>query len=153
MIGWRYQIPCAAGLYACVLTGQRSTAKCYNNLNAYRDEAGSDGVVRVAAASMNCGLIRLQKDGDGEHKMLKDERAARTALGVLPGRSHSGDKIGILGSVRADDDGSHPTVKWTLRCLGVESAAEYNRLVKELDDMTEKTQRDEHEEKVKKLLV
>jgi len=79
----------------------------YDNLNAYTDEAGSDGVVRVGAANMNYGLIRLEQDGDGALKMLKDERAARTALGVLPGRSHSGDKIGILGSVRADDDGSH----------------------------------------------
>ena len=142
-----------AGLYPFVLTGQKIDRKMYDNLNAYTDEAGSDGVVRVAAANMNYGLIRLEQDGDGALKMLKDERTARTALGVLPGRSHSGDKIGILGSVRADDDGSHPTVKWTLRCLEVASAAAYNRLVKELDNLTAKTQRDEHEEKVKKLFI
>ena len=153
MIGWRYRFRARRTLSIRAHRAKRSTAKCTNNLNAYTDEAGSDGVVRVAAASMNCGLIRLQQDGDGALKMLKDERAARTALGVLPGRSHSGDKIGILGSVRADDDGSHPTVKWTLRCLGVASAAAYNRLVKELDNLTAKTQRDEHEEKVKKLFV
>ena len=142
-----------AGLYPFVLTGQKIDRHMYDNLNAYTDEAGSDGVVRVAAANMNYGLIHLQQDGDGVLKMLKDDRAARTALGVLPGRSHSGDKIGILGSVRADDDGSHPTVKWTLRCLEVASAAAYNRLVKELDKLTAQTQRDEHEEKVKELFV
>lgn len=85
--------------------------------------------------------------------MVKDDRAARTAIGVLPGRSHSGGKIGILGSVKADDDGSHPTVKWTLRCLEVASAADYNQLVKKLDDLTVETQHDEHEEKVERLFV
>jgi len=136
-----------------VLTGQKIDRNMYDNLNAYTDEAGSDGVVRVAAANMNYGLIRLEQEKGGGLKMVKDKRTNRTALGVLPGRSHSGDKIGILGSVRADDDGSHPTVKWTLRCLEVASAAAYNRLVKELDDLTAQTQRDEHEERVKKLFV
>ena len=96
---------------------------------------------------MNYGLIRLEQETGGALKMLKDERTKKTAMGVLPGRSHSGDKIGILGSVTADDDGSHPTVKWTLRCLEVASAAAYNRLVKELDDLTVQTQHDEHTEK------
>ena len=150
---WRDYDSVPAGLYPFVLTGQKIDRNMYDNLNAYTDEAGSDGVVRVAAASLNYGLIRLKQDDDGTLKMLKDERAARTALGVLPGRSHSGDKIGILGSVKADDDGTHPTVKWTLSCLQVASAAAYNRLVKELDELTVQTQRDEHEEKVKKLFV
>ena len=54
--------------------------------------------------------------------------------------------------MKPDDDGSHPTVQWVLRCLEVGSAAAYNRLVKELEDLTAKTQDDEHEEKVKELL-
>lgn len=142
----------ARGLYNFVLTGQKIDREFYDNLNAYTDEAGSDGVVRVAAANMNYGLIRLVQQ-DGKLAMQKDERAARSALGVLPGRSHSGPNIGILGSVKADDDGSHPTVKWVLRCLEVSSTAAYNRVVKELDDLTAQTQRDEHEDKVKKLFV
>jgi hypothetical protein len=141
-----------AGLYPFVLTGQKIDRSMYDNLNAYTDEAGSDGVVRVAAANMNYGLIRLEQEKD-EFKMIKDDRAARAALGVLPGRSHSGGKIGILGSVRADDDGSHPTVKWTLRCLEVGSAADYDQLIKELDDLTAKTQHEEHEDEVKKLFL
>jgi hypothetical protein len=142
-----------AGLYPFVLTGQRIDRTMYDNLNAYTDEAGSDGVVRVAAANMNYGLIRLEQEKDGALKMLKDLRTKQTAMGVLPGRSHSGGKIGIVGSVTADDDGSHPTVSWTLKCLQVSSAAAYNRFVKELDKLTEKTQQDEHEERVKKLFV
>ena len=142
----------AAGLYPFVLTGQKIDRSFYDNLNAYTDEAGSDGVVRVAAASMNYGLIRLVQTA-GDLKLGKDDRSAKTALGVLPGRSHSGPSIGILGSVPPDDDGSHPTVLWVLRCLEVGSAAAYNRLVKDLEDLTAKTQQDEHEEKVKTLFV
>ena len=81
---------------------------------------------------------------DLDLKLGKDDRSAKTALGVLPGRSHSGPPIGILGSVPPDDDGSHPTVLWVLRCLEVGSAAAYNRLVKDLEDLTAKTQQDEH---------
>jgi hypothetical protein len=150
---WLAYDPVPAGFYPFVLTGQKIDRAMYDNLNAYTDEAGSDGVVRVAGANMNYGLIRLKQDDDGELKMLKDDRTTRTAIGVLPGRSHSGDKIGILGSVKADDDGTHPTVKWTLSCLQVSSAAAYNRLIKQLDELTAQTQRDEHENKVKKLFV
>src|SRR4029077_13141395 len=113
----------------------------------------SDGVVRVAAANMNYGLIRLTQKDDDALEMIRDKQSARTAIGVLPGRSHSGGKIGILGSVKPDDDGTHPTVEWTLRCLQVTSPADYNQLVKDLDDLTNATQVAEREEKVEKLLV
>jgi hypothetical protein len=142
----------AAGLYPFVLTGQRIDRAFYDNLNAYTGEAGSDGVVRVAAASMNYGLVRMEQDG-GSLKLIKDSRSEKTVLGVLPGRSHSGTTLGILGSVKPDDNGSHPTVQWVLRCLEVRSAAAYGRLVKDLADLTAKTQDDEHEEKVKELLL
>jgi hypothetical protein len=139
----------SAGLYSFVLTGQKIDRYMYDNLNAYTGEAGTDGVVRVASTNMNYGLIRLQQENDGALKMLKDVRTESTALGVLPERSHSGERFGILGSIRADDDGSHPTVKWTLRCLRVASAAAYRRLARELDDLTTQTQRDEHEERAR----
>ena len=142
----------AGGLYPFVLTGQKIDRAFYDNLNSYTDEVGSDGVVRVAAASMNYGLIRLVQ-ADRDLKMNKDERAAKTALGVLPGRSHSGDTIGILGSVKPDDDGSHATVRWVLRCLEVGSATSYNRLVKELEELTAQTQEDEKVETESTLLI
>ena len=142
----------AGGLYPFVLTGQKIDRAFYDNLNSYTDEAGSDGVVRVAAASMNYGLIRLVQ-ADRDLKMNKDERAAKTALGVLPGRSHSGETIGILGSVNPDDDGLHPTVQWVLRCLEVGSATAYNRLVKELENLTAKTQQDEKIETETELFI
>ena len=130
------------GLYPFVLTGQKIDREFYDNLNSYTGEPGSDGVVRVAAANMNYGLIRLVQEGT-KLKLSKDSRAAKSALGVLPGLSHSGEDIGILRSVKADDPGSHPTVNWVLRCLEVGSATGYKRLVKELEDLTTKTQDDE----------
>lgn len=142
----------AGGLYPFVLTGQKIDRAFYDNLNAYTDEAGSDGVVRVAAASLNYGLIRLTQT-DGDLALSKEDRCKKTALGVLPGRAHSGSNIGILASARADDDGTHPTVRWVLRCLEVGSAAAYARLVKDLDDLTAKTQADEHIEVVKELFL
>lgn len=141
-----------AGLYPFVLTGQTIDRSFYDNLNSYTDEAGSDGVVRVAAANMNYGLVRLVQQ-DGAFTLKKDDRSSKTALGVLPGRSHSGTKLGILASVSPDDDGSHPTLKWVLRCLGVRSAAAYNRLLKELDALTAQTQEDERVERVSTLFV
>lgn len=149
---WLEYDPVPSGLYPFVLTGQKIDRSMYDNLNSYTDEAGSDGVVRAAAANMNYGLIRLVQS-DGDFKLLKEDRSAKYGLAVLPGRSHSGTAIGILGSVSPDDDGSHPTVKWVLECLQVGSIAAYNRLLKDFDDLTSKTQKDEHEEKVKEFFV
>ena len=140
------------GLYPFVLTGQKIDRKLYDNLNTYTDEQGSDGVVRVAAANLNYGLIRLVQQ-DGNLQLSKDDRAAKTACGVLPGQAHSGDDLGILKSVAPSDDGSHPTVKWVLRCLSIRSVTAYNKLVKELDQLTAQTQTDERIEKVRELFL
>jgi hypothetical protein len=142
----------STGLYPFVLTGQKIDRAFYDNLNSYTDEPGSDGVVRVAAANLNYGLIRLVQT-DGDLKLSKDNRSEKIAFGVLPGRSHSGETIGIMRSVKSDDDGSHPTVRWVLRCLQVGTAAAYNRLVAELRDLTVQTQENEHKEKATELFL
>ena len=137
-----------ARLYPFVLTGQKIDRGFYDILNAYTDEAGSDGVVRAAAANLNYGLIRLVQVDKKTIKLVKDDRSAKTAFGVLPGISHSGDKIGIMGSVSANDDGSHPTLYWVLKCLQVGSTAAYNRLAKDLEALTATTQEAEQTETV-----
>ncbi|MDA1185709.1 MAG: phospholipase [Acidobacteria bacterium] len=142
----------AGGLYPFVLTGQKIDRAFYDNLNSYTDEAGSDGVVRVAAASLNYGLIRLVQHGSNL-RISKEDRSATTALGVLPGLSHSGTDIGILGSVDAEDDRSHPTVHWVLRCMEVGSVTAYRRVVREMKDLTANTQQDERVETERKLFV
>jgi hypothetical protein len=136
----------AGRLYPFVLTGQSIDRHFYDNLNSYTGEAGSDGVVRVAAANMNYGLLRLIQRDEG-FEVRKEGRSAKMALGVLAGLSHSGEQMGILASVKVDDDGSHTTLDWVLRCLSVNSAASYNALVKTLDELTADTQ--ERERKVR----
>jgi hypothetical protein len=142
----------SAGLYVFVLTGQTIERAFYDTLNAYTGEAGSDGVVRVAAANMNYGLIRLVQTSGGLD-LRRDVRSKRTVLGVLPGLAHSGESIGILRSVKADDDGSHPTLHWLVRCLQVGSAAAYARLARRLDRVTDETQSAERRRREDGLLI
>ena len=51
--------------------------------------------------------------------------------------------MGILASVSPRDDGSHPTLQWLLRCLAVRGVTAYNKLVKDLDSLTEQVQESE----------
>jgi len=83
----------AGGVYPFVLTGQSIDRAFYDHLNSYTDEAGSDGVVRVAGANMNYALLRLHQDAD-KLDVDVDRHSTPMALGVLPGLSHSGDQIG-----------------------------------------------------------
>lgn len=131
-----------AGLYTFVLTGQSIDRSFYDNLNSYTGEAGTDGVVRVAAANMNYGLLRLEQEAEG-FKLSKPAHTQTTALGVLPELSHSGDDMGIMRSVRTSDDGSHPTVDAVLRCLKVHSTGSYKSCVTALNQLTDKTQQEE----------
>jgi hypothetical protein len=85
---------------------------------------------------------------DGAFTLRKIDRTAKTALGVLPGRSHSGKDIGILTSVRSNNNGTHPTLQWVLRCLTVSDADSYNTVATQLDSLTALTQESEKEQTV-----
>ncbi|NKF24158.1 esterase/lipase family protein [Solimonas marina] len=132
----------AAGIYPFVLTGQSIDRKFYDHLNSYTGEAGSDGVVRVAAANLNYGVLHLHQDGE-TITGAAPQRTSRTAFGVLPGRSHSGDAMGIIRSVTLDNAATHPTVIWAQRCLQVRNGDEYATLCDALDTLTKSTQKDE----------
>ncbi len=142
----------AAGMFAFVLTGQSIDRHFYDNLNSYTGEAGSDGVVRVAAASMNYGLIRLEQRGDS-FKLARRGQSSATALGVLPGRSHSGEEMGIMASVAAAGSRGHPTVKAVLQCLSVASQAGYRNCRKALERLTARTQADERVRRNRQLFL
>jgi hypothetical protein len=140
------------GLFPFVLTGQKIDRGMYDHLNSYTGEAGSDGVVRVAAANMNFNYICLEQV-DGELKLRRKARTPRMAFGVLPGRSHSGERIGIIRSVPKEDTDParpHPTVEWVLRCLAVTEAADYERVCNALDELTAGTQEGERFEETQK---
>ena len=148
-----YDCP-AAGVYPFVLTGQKIDRKLYDVLNSYTGEAGSDGVVRVAAANMNYGLLRLQQSGADGQKLVVDkmQRSRPMALGVLPGCAHSGEDLGIIRSVTLANAATHPTAQWVMRCLQVSSRAAYNTLATELAKLTEQTQAAERVEKVRRFI-
>ena len=148
---WLHYDCVAEGVYPFVLTGQSIDRKLYDTLNSYTGEAGSDGVVRVAAANLNYGLLRLTQQGD-QLKPQRIRRTARTALGVLPGLSHSGKEMGIIRSVTLANGAEHPTAQWVLRCLRVRNAAEYNQLAGALATLTLETQNAERLEQVRTLL-
>ena len=141
-----------SGMYSFVLTGQTIDRSFYDHLNSYTGEVGSDGVVRAAAANMNYGLIRLLQQ-DSKFKLAKEGKMEKSAFGILPGRSHSGEDMGIMRSVKPGDDGSHPTVHWILRCLSVNSATAYRKLARELNDLTIETQNDERETRTRELFL
>jgi hypothetical protein len=141
-----------AGLFAFVLTGQSIDRGFYDNLNSYTGEAGSDGVVRVAAASMNYGLVRLEQQGSAI-TLSKEGRSTTTALAVLPGLSHSGKDMGIMRSVSAKDDGSHPTVAAVLQALAVDSTESYRACTRAFEELTARTQQQERVSTEKSLFV
>lgn len=141
-----------SGIYTFVLTGQSIDRSFYDHLNSYTGEAGSDGVVRVAAANMNCGLLRLEQQ-NGRFKLTKEGVAQASALGVLPGLSHSGEHMGIMRSVRKNDTKAHPTVAATIQCLTVATAAQYKKCMAALADLTVATQKAERVKKEKDVFL
>lgn len=144
----------AHGIYAVVLTGQTIDRQLYDAVNSYTGEAGSDGVVRVAAANMNYSLLTLHQTGNnGETLVVASmKRTQPMALGVLPGCSHSGKSKGIIRSVTMANAATHPTAIWVLRCLQVKNRDDYTALTKALAEVTRETQKNEHIERVKTLL-
>lgn len=169
-LAWMRQEPDWNGLskvFSFVLTGQSIDRKLYDHLNSYTDETGSDGVVRVASADLNCAYVRLEQQFDPETIQKGDwsktslvateiRRAPRTALAVLPGLSHSGSDMGILRSVKMRDTkplNPHPTVQAVLRCLEVSTDEQYEKLCDEFDRLTAKTQEDERVERTETLFL
>jgi hypothetical protein len=129
-------IVATSGVFPFVLTGQTIDRKLYDHVNSYTGEAGSDGVVRVAAANLNATYVRLEQEPvtattgkpAAPRLVVKGTKTAPpTACKIVSGRSHSGANIGILTSVK-DDGAPHPTVEAVLRCLEVAGAADYEAL-------------------------
>jgi hypothetical protein len=142
------------GVFPFVLTGQTIDRRLYDHLNSYTAEPGSDGVVRVSAANMQYSHLTLRQAG--RHlEIQKRSRSETVAFGILPGTSHSGQRMGIIRSVPLQDPSPllpHPTVFWVLRCLSVRDRSEYARVRSEFAELTTKTQLDERVQTVHKLV-
>lgn len=144
----------AHGIYAFVLTGQSIDRQIYDAVNSYTGEAGSDGVVRVAAANMNYSRLTVHQSGNnGDNLAVTSlKRSKPMAFGVLPGCSHSGKKMGIIRSITMANAANHPAAMWILRCLQVAHPAAYHTLSQDLDQQTLATWKQEQTERVKTLM-
>ena len=131
----------ANGIFPFVLTGQTIDRKFYDHLNSYTGESGSDGVVRVAGANLNARSIRLLQEtprrrrGQAEvdaPKLAMDAATSSpaTALGIVPGASHSGRTRGIMRAVRKQvgHRKGRAVVAAILDCLSVTSKRDYGRV-------------------------
>jgi len=148
-----------------VLTGQTIDRQLYDALNSYTGELGSDGVVRVPAANLNASLVRLVQDAPSSKAAASlalrlaepPRRAPRTAFLVLPGKSHSGDALGILRSVKPSPrsrgaERDRATLDAILAALRVRTARQYSALCDEFDARTRATQAAELVEREDRLL-
>lgn len=132
-----------------VLTGQGIDKKFYDFLNSYLVEKGSDGVVRVAGANMNFRYFTLQQSTAEVVKQRPKTYALqpagnvripqKVALGVYNNYSHSGKKMGIMRSVKTNDD-STPIVDDVLKCLKVKNVNDYQAREQELRQLSQSEQ-------------
>ena len=160
------------GIFPFVLTGQSIDRAFYDNLNTYTGESGSDGVVRVASAHLQGTHVELKQQTPVMKKkkvrkkmvpyweapqleLVNRQQAAKTALRVISGKSHSGDDMGIMRSVKktVKDKKSKETVNAILDCIAVSSKQEYKKIVNQFELETEKVQANEKLETIKKLLL
>jgi len=155
------------GVFPFVLTGQSIDRAVYDQLNKYTGELGSDGVVRTAAAHLAGTYIGLvqeppRPDPDNPYQYIaeklevgKYQRAPETALRVIAGKSHSGEKIGIMRSVKdsADDKASQATLESILSCIKVQSVQDYKNLCQQFAEETDGVQKVELVEMVKHMLA
>lgn len=131
------------GVYSFVLTGTTVDHKAYDHVNSYTGEMGGDGVVRVAAANLNHRYFCLQQRVDsanatsGVLELVEEQQLSGMPFRIVAGRAHSGDRIGILRSVRNNRQ-DHPTVAAILDCLLVRDLAAYRQAAKTFADENER---------------
>jgi hypothetical protein len=120
-------------VFPFVIAGQTIDRSVYDHVNPYTGEMGSDGVVRVASANINTTYIRLeqQEPEDDTIEILLDVKelktAERTAFTLVKNKAHSGDRIGIMRSIKANDE-PHETVNSILKCIKVNNSNDYKNV-------------------------
>jgi hypothetical protein len=136
-----------------VISGQSIDRSFYDHVNAYTGELGSDGVVRLAGANLNATYFKFVQESPesdatelplsvvgGEH-ITPD----KTAFAIAKGRSHSGDDMGILKSIKKGKD-LHPTVKLILDCIRVNNGADYAALCSNFEALSRQVMKEEQVE-------
>ena len=153
-------------VFPFVVTGQSIDRKFYDNLNTYTGELGSDGVVRVAAANLQASYVRLVQQAPVKMpgkksrfhapalQLDRTQIAAKTPLKIVKGKSHSGNTMGIMKSVKAKAGTakSQPTVDAIFSCIKVHAKKDYNALARQFDAANTIVQNEERLEMERKRL-
>lgn len=114
-------------VFPFVITAQSIDRKMYDHINSYTGEPGSDGVIRVSSANLNAHFLSLvQKEDKLEIKTSKS--ATDIPFKVLLNRSHSGDKMGIMRSVKKEPgtDEASELIESIFECIAVDNKSKYN---------------------------
>jgi hypothetical protein len=141
----------AGTIFPFVITGQTIDRSVYDHVNPYTGEIGSDGVVRAAAANLNCTYLRLEQQvvsGDRSEVMfeVKEQKvSSKTAFLIVRDKAHSGDRIGVMRSIKADNE-EHETLSGILQCIKVSNASDYNDVCKKFEEQTIIAQNDPEEQ-------
>jgi hypothetical protein len=154
------------GIFPFVITGQAIDRKLYDNLNSYTGELGSDGVVRTATTNLTATYIKLLQEASADapnkpvnisstFKIDIHKESPAVPLRVVAAKSHSGNDMGIMKSVKRDkeDVESKETVAAIFDCIKVSNKTEYDLLVKKFETETDLVQKNELIEIEKELLI
>ena len=145
----------SSNTFPFVLIGQDIDRKLYDVLNSYTGELGSDGVMRTAAANLQARYISLiqsapVKDASGKYTAEKltvadFKEATKTPLRVLTKKSHGGDVMGVMNSVKKDiaNDSNSETIQAILDCIKVQNIDDYNALFVKFASETQAVQQNE----------
>jgi hypothetical protein len=150
-------------IFPFVLTGQDIDRKLYDHINSYTGELGSDGVIRVASANLNSRYILLKQQAPvviksklraASLEIITFEEAPETALRVLTKKSHSGDDMGIMRSVKKEiaNDPHSETITNIFECISVKNKEEYKTLCQNFSNETKTVQENTRVEIEQKLL-
>ncbi|MEK6737376.1 MAG: hypothetical protein AABY74_01770, partial [Planctomycetota bacterium] len=160
---WLSYNPASNNFFPFVITGQSIDAKLYDHLNSYTGEKGSDGVMRVCGTNMNYQFIRLRqsntiidaKEGVCSLEIVKETSkiAPLTPIAIIPGASHTGEKMGIMFSVTIANAFGKPVVKNILDCLQINDAARYAALYDSMEKLSKETQDNDDKTKDKYSMV
>lgn len=156
-------VPNSTNVFPFVLIGQSIDRKLYDNLNAYTGELGSDGVVRVSAANLEGSYVRLQQPHPNTTQPTKTndfevsayQLAPKTPLRIIRKKSHSGDDMGIMKSVKVSvsDTNNQETLKAILDCIKVKTKTDYEKLYQQFEQETQEVLKDELTESVSGLFT
>ncbi|MFC1475430.1 esterase/lipase family protein [Candidatus Zixiibacteriota bacterium] len=150
-VSWLSYDPVKHNFYPFVFTGQDIDEKLYDHLNSYTGEKGSDGVIRVCAANMNYRYLKLRQNIGKEIKKKplthsleivkpSHKESPATPLAVIPEASHSGNKMGIMKSVKKKKAGDKPVVGFILKALQVKNKIDYDKFAQNVATSSNKAQ-------------